>query len=91
MEEIEESGFRNGIEKNDRIKIGVQGLAAIKKHWSDCVKKNKNFEHHVNRKKQKFDVHVTSILWKKKKSDNNDGVVDCIEIKHEEMMQGIGD
>ena len=32
MEEIKEDEFGSGIEKDDRIRIGIQGPAAMKKH-----------------------------------------------------------
>ena len=62
MEKIEENGFGSGIEENDRTKIGIQKPATVKKHQNNHAKKKKNFEHHVDKKKQKFDVHVASIL-----------------------------
>ena len=67
MEKIEENGFGNGIKKNNGIKIKIQKPTTTKKHWNDCVKKKKNFKHHAKKKKQKFDIHVASILLKKKK------------------------
>ena len=91
IKEIKENGFRNKIKKNNEIKIRIQEPAAAKKHWSDCIGREQDFKHYVDRRKQEFDVHVASILWEKKKSDNDDDVVDCIEIRHEKMMQGIKD
>ena len=91
MEEIEEGEFGSQVEEYDGIKIKIQKLAAVKKHWSDCARKKQNFEHHVNGKKKKFDVYVASILWEKKKNDNGGSVVDYIETKHEETMQGVKD
>ena len=67
MEEIKKNGFRNGIEKNDRTKIKIQKPTTAKKHQNNHAKKKQNFEHHANKKKQKFNVHVASILWEKKK------------------------
>ena len=67
MEEIEENGFGNKIEKDNRTRIKIQEPAAVREHWSDCARKKQSFEHHTDGKEQKFDVHVASILWGKKK------------------------
>ena len=62
MKEIKEDRFGGGIEEDDGIKIRIQESATTKKYWNNCVKRKQDFEHHVNKKKQKFDVHVASIL-----------------------------
>ena len=90
MKEIKENEFGNKIEKNDGIRIGLQKPTAVRKHQSDYVERKQGFEHHVDKKKSKFDIHVASILWEKKKGDSGGGVVDCVETKHKKMMQEVG-
>ena len=90
VEEIKENKFKSGIEKNNRIKIKIQKLTTIKKHWSNHVGKKQGFEYYVDKKKQKFNVYVANILWKKK-NDNNNNIVDCIKIKHKEIIQEVKD
>ena len=51
MEKIEESEFGSGIEKDDRIKIGIQKPAAVREHWSDYVGRKQSFKHHANKRR----------------------------------------
>ena len=90
IEEIKKNEFGSGIEKDNETKVRIQKPAAAKKHQNNHAKKEQGFEHHADKKKQKFDVHVASILWKKKKNDSSGGAIDYIKIKHEETMQRIG-
>ena len=54
--------FGSGIEENNKIKIKIQKPTAARKHQNNHAKKKQNFEHHTDKKKQKFDIHVASIL-----------------------------
>ena len=62
MKEIKKNRFESGIKKNNGTKIKVQRPAVVRKHWNNHAKRKQGFEHHANKKKQEFDVHVASIL-----------------------------
>ena len=51
MKEIKENKFGNEIEKNDRIKVGIQKPTTTKKHWSNHAGKKQGFKHHADGKK----------------------------------------
>ena len=61
MKKIKENRFKDEIEKNNRIKIKIQGLTTMKKHWSNYMKKYKVLSIMLKRIK-KFDIHVANIL-----------------------------
>ena len=91
IKKIEENEFGDGIEENNGIKIEIQKPAAVKKHWSDCVKKNKNFKHYVDKKNKNLMFMLPAFCKKKKKSDDGGDVIDHVETKHKKTMQKVGD